>query len=531
MDRVNLFRLPDRAAALRHLGLAIGYGLAFFCAHQIAVLWGGSYFFSLFYPAAGIRFALLWRFGARYTPVVVLVELFVQSMSGVIQFGGTDTIDQIVSVARTPSAYGIAIGLVRWIARRGGAGIATPPMPFALATVLAPIAASLASLAWLVIAPVYSVNPSREPAVTTAMSFMVGDLLGVLILAPALLALLSGVSGTPRPKASEAFPHPGEALIVYAGGWTLALAARQVDIGLMLTPVMLVTAWIGLRCGRIMAWLALVVAAVITLPISATAMDVATRLELHVGLAAVAVAGYLAGSYSEAQQRAQHEIAWRDRMLYQAERLKTLRAMSVAVIHEVSQPLSTLTIESRYMAELAQDGAANAAEIANIAGLLERKVRTLADMVRRLRRFGGRAIDDPSPIAVSSLLDDMAAIVRTEAQKDDVQLCIGEAPRDLAVMGQDIELTQALVNLVRNAVAAAPGGQVTVAAEAERDRAVIGITNTAAAAPRPYPGMGVGALVARAIVEAHGGKIVRDETSDGAIRHRLFLPIVGLGNG
>ena len=41
-----------------------------------------------------------------------------------------------------------------------------------------------------------------------------------------------------------------------------------------------------------------------------------------------------------------------DRMLFQAERLKTLRAMSVAVIHEISQPLSTLAIEAKHLHEI-----------------------------------------------------------------------------------------------------------------------------------------------------------------------------------
>ena len=51
-------------------------------------------------------------------------------------------------------------------------------------------------------------------------------------------------------------------------------------------------------------------------------------------------AGRADKGFAEAEARSHAEIARRDRMLFQAERLKTLRAMSVAVIHEISQPLA-----------------------------------------------------------------------------------------------------------------------------------------------------------------------------------------------
>jgi len=517
---------PSLPTILQHALLAVAYGIAFHLAHQSAALWGGSYYFSLFYPAAGVRFALLWWFGARITPLLMLTEVLVQIASGEILPGHPEVINQLVAVMRPPLIYGLAIALVRWMAGRGDATLATPPMPFALATVLAPIMASLASLGSNLIAPALLYSPSVEPALTTTFAFMVGDLLGVLIIAPALL-LLFNQRRLPRPAPRMALPpHSGEAAVVFICGWAFALVAMEAGPGLMLTPIVVTSAWIGLRSGRVAAWLVIVFVAAIALPVSQATDDIPTRLALHMGLAAVAITGYLAGSYAEAQRQAQRDIARRDRMLYQAERLKTLRAMSVAVIHEISQPLSTLSIESRYLAELSADPAASRDEIAGIATLVERKVSGLAEMVRRLRRFGGRAVDEPSPIAVSTLLDDMAAMLRAEAQKASVRLNIGEMPADLVIVGQEVELVQALVNLARNAVAAAPGGEVAITAAREEGHAVIRITNNVAPATEPHGGMGVGALVARAIVEAHGGRIIREDEADGHVVHHLSLPCV-----
>lgn len=533
MPAPTMPRLPwtgfPPAPSWSQIALFVGYAVAFLLAHRSAGVWGGSYFFSLFYPAAGIRFALLWHMGPRQLTMIVAAEVAVQILTGVIPLGSPEAIDQLVGVVRAPIAYGIAITLVRWIVKKGGPDIATPPMPFGLASVTAPILASLSYFAWIEINPASVASPSDEPLITTTIAFMIGDLLGVLLMAPGLL-VLAGLWSGHRPALAISLLRSAEAVIFFALGGTFALAARQVSPGLMMTPVMLTTAWIGLRCGRVAAWLAIVVVALFALPISHQATDIPTRLAIHMGLAGVAIAGYIAGSYGEAQRRAQFDIARRDRLLYQAERLKTLRAMSVAVIHEISQPLSTLSIESRHLAKLVDSPASNREEIRDIAALLQRKVDGLAEMVRRLRRFGGRAVDEPSAIAISSLLHDALAIVRTEARAARVDIAVGEVSADLVVVGQDIELVQALVNLVRNAIAANPGGTINIGAGRDADIAFVEVANGITSGVPSSGGMGVGSLVARAIVEAHGGRIVRSELPGGRMAHRFCLPLQELSN-
>ena len=76
--------------------------------------------------------------------------------------------------------------------------------------------------------------------------------------------------------------------------------------------------------------------------------------------------------------------------------------MSVAVIHEISQPLSTLAIEARHLHGITADADS---EIAESAALIDRKAATLSDLVRRLRRYGGRSVDEPTPLPVTALID------------------------------------------------------------------------------------------------------------------------------
>jgi C4-dicarboxylate-specific signal transduction histidine kinase len=108
------------------------------------------------------------------------------------------------------------------------------------------------------------------------------------------------------------------------------------------------------------------------------------------------LATWLAGSFADAQVEAAARLERHNRLLFQAERLKTLRAMSVAVIHELSQPLSTLAIEANHLHQAAAALPSDwRGDLAQSAQLVDRKARTLADLVRRLRRFGNAMCNRP----------------------------------------------------------------------------------------------------------------------------------------
>lgn len=84
----NILRgwLPDR----QHCFLSMLYAAGFWLAHWTAGFWGGKGFYSPWYPAAGLRFALLWHGGARLTPVIVMIEILVNLAKGLISFTSPD---------------------------------------------------------------------------------------------------------------------------------------------------------------------------------------------------------------------------------------------------------------------------------------------------------------------------------------------------------------------------------------------------------------------------------------------------------
>ncbi|WP_245654076.1 ATP-binding protein [Novosphingobium rosa] len=506
------------------------YAAGFAFLHWVALPWGGDGFFSLWYPAAGLRFAVLWRWGTRLTPWLMATELVVDALTGQVVLAGPDVWHDVLGVIRPALTCGLVLAaLHRLAARRRGPHL-LPPMIFGLAAVGAPI------LTALLVQPIQLILPRSQSTfghgidlVIALCSLVVGDLLGILVLAPLLLSLDKVIArkltlNLPRLTAWPVLEGGGVLAVSTFASWILWRAG----MGVQAAPGLLAGAWIGLRFGQRGAWLAIFAQVVMLLPYSAQHVTYTQRLGLHLGLASTVIVTWLAGSYCDAQRWAQASLDRRNRMLFQAERLKTLRAMSVAVIHEISQPLSTLAIEARHLNETCRDASPEAAAS---AALVDRKARELSDMVRRLRRFGGRDVDEPSPVPVAQLVQTARQIVAPELRALGAWLDADPVAEDIFVQAQEVELTQALVNLLRNAMAAharvaQSESDMRLDVRVEGSEVCLEIVNAATAADVSGNGMGVGLAIARTIIEAHGGRLSRRD-APGQVRFLLFLPILG----
>lgn len=512
------------ASALRAIGLSLVYACLFVGLHHIAAHWAAGRLYSLWFPGAGLRFAFLWRMGPRIAPLAALAELFVEMATGELSPGRAPLLS-IIGVVSPCLVYGLVIHLVQRHAGKRTPMLRLAPLPFALASMIGPLVACLSALPWAIPAAGGLQSIDLKTLVAALCVFTLGDMLGVLIVAPPLLWLAARLTRERSWKID--LPRPiviVETVLLTGLAWAVVWLLDWAGLGLWLAPVLLTICWIGLRTGRAGAWVAILLAAAIVLPITIGMVDANERLGLHMLLACIAAVGYLAGSFAEAEARSHAEIARRDRMLFQADRLKTLRAMSVAVIHEISQPLSTIAIEAHHLSVASAASRPDWTEISDTARLIARKSQDLAQMVRRLRRFGDRAADAPSPIPVALLLGDVAAIAGPEAKAARVTVTFAEGPEG-TVCGQDIELRQALLNLVRNAVSASPkGGVVDVTHFLLDDCVHLLVGNDLAEGAPPRAGMGVGLIIARSIAEAHGGRIVEERPTPGHIRFRLELP-------
>lgn len=110
--------------------LCLAYAAGYWVLHEAAALWGGEGYYSLWYPPAGLEFALMWRKGARWAFILAPINLLVLAARGILDFASPDILHDIVSAIRPVLAYGLTIAVVRHCTRNARANIATEPMPF-----------------------------------------------------------------------------------------------------------------------------------------------------------------------------------------------------------------------------------------------------------------------------------------------------------------------------------------------------------------------------------------------------------------
>jgi signal transduction histidine kinase len=499
-----------------------GYAVAFLALHEVAILWGRGSVFSFWFPAAGVRFGVLWHFGARATLPLALAELAAHALVGRVGMGSVADLVFVISVLLPPLLYGSVVLVAQRSARSGGTVLSTGSVPMTLASVAAPVIVGAASVMWAILLRLEPIVDTLVEGVRSAAVFALGDLLGVLLLAPPIVWLLERKRPTLRVSGAGT-KRLAESVGALAIAWALTGLMLYAGLGLRLVPVMLAVVWIALRAGRAPAWLAVVASAAVIVPLTAQETSDAVRFAAHLALAATAIVGDLVGSFADAETMLHEQLARRNRLLFQADRLKTLRAMSAAVIHEIGQPLSIVAIEARHLSQVANGADQDRAEIAATASLIDRKVADLVDLVRRFRRFGETARGEPRLVRVDEMVREALSIAEVDAAARRIRFDV-RTTHDLWIEGDMVELQQALLNLLRNSIQHSADGCVRiVASRLPNDEVFIDVENRAGAERRLATGMGIGLLVTTSIVEAFGGTLARDLGGD-QVRFRMTFP-------
>jgi signal transduction histidine kinase len=221
--------------------------------------------------------------------------------------------------------------------------------------------------------------------------------------------------------------------------------------------------------------------------------------------------------------------------LLAAERLATIGKMAAHVTHEIRNPLSSLALNVELLEEEAGDGAEARALIRAIKNEVDR-LTALSE--RYLSVAGGRAPPRVEREDMGQVCQDALDFVRADVARHKVRLTLHVDDDLPAVSVDEGQIRQALYNLIRNArEAMTEGGTIDVSARRNDGGVDIVVDDEGSGISEerrarlfePFfttksHGTGLGLVITREIVEAHGGTIRCEPRSPRGSRFVLHLP-------
>jgi signal transduction histidine kinase len=221
-------------------------------------------------------------------------------------------------------------------------------------------------------------------------------------------------------------------------------------------------------------------------------------------------------------------------------RMASLGQLVAGVAHELNNPANYLCGAAVAIAERLQSdhpGPQALAEVRKLAGVARVGGERVADIVESLRRFSGRG-KPRGPTDLSEGVRVTLALLEPRVRESKARVLV-ELSGPLLVTANAGEIHQVLMNLLVNALQAAPGGTVRVRGARDDGEAWIGVEDDGPGiAPEVLPrifepffttrdpgqGTGLGLSISDSIARAHGGRIeARSEPGHGAV-FRLVLP-------
>lgn len=212
------------------------------------------------------------------------------------------------------------------------------------------------------------------------------------------------------------------------------------------------------------------------------------------------------------------------------ERLAVVGRMASAVAHEIRNPLNSISLNVDLLADMVESPQNHGERGREIIRAVQREVDRLNEITEDYLQFGRMPKAMIGPCSVTTVVRETRDFMAREFEEKGVVVAVESFDEDVRVLSDEGQLRQALVNILRNAVEAMPGGgslRISVKS-AKGDRVTLSVSDSGPGiAPAHMPrlfepfattkpgGTGLGLAFVQQVVTESGGS-VSVESAEGA---------------
>ena len=277
----------------------------------------------------------------------------------------------------------------------------------------------------------------------------IGDIVGVLALAPFALFALSG--RRILPLSLETVLQCAAVLVALMMVFGLAEEREFQLFYVLFLPIV----WMAVRNGIEGVSAGILITQIgVVLGLAFVPDEREELVALQSLMLVLTVTGLIAGGLVTERRRMESQLQMQRESLAGLARLGSLGELAAAVAHEVNQPLMAAGTDARLVADTVSSGSASANEIAEIAKKAIGQVDRAAEVIRRLRALVRLDRSNRAPVPFDRIIKETLDLSRPDLDR------AGGAPRvalppDLPLITVDIlQIEQVLLNLVRNSIEA-----------------------------------------------------------------------------
>lgn len=224
--------------------------------------------------------------------------------------------------------------------------------------------------------------------------------------------------------------------------------------------------------------------------------------------------------------------------LRRADQITAAGQLASGVAHEVRNPLaaikwSILMLQTKYEQE-------------ELFAMMLSEIDRIDATVEQLLSLSREKISVFEAVDIVALLDGLVPLLRAQARGQQVELLLASDGHKPFVWGDESQLKQVFVNLLKNAVESmSSGGTVTIDISRPDDRNLLvrivdegcGMSDEVAArVGQPFfttkeDGTGLGLMMSHQIIREHSGRLTLDSQTGVGTTVTVVLPLVTAGNG